>query len=80
MELGAIGAIAVASFWGVALSRLSRTWSNLLAATTAASASVYLLFAMFNFGVWQEWWLALGAMIPMIAAMNGPSPAAKSAP
>jgi O-antigen ligase len=75
MELGAIGAVAAASFWGVALSRLSRTWSNLLTATTAASASVYLLFAMFNFGVWQEWWLALGAMIPMIAAMNAPAPA-----
>ena len=72
MELGAIGAIAAAAFWGVALSRLSRTWSNLLAATTAASAAVYLLFAMFNFGVWQEWWLALGAMIPMLAAMNAP--------
>ena len=74
MELGAIGAVAAASFWGVALSRLSRTWSNLLAATTAASAAVYLLFAMFNFGVWQEWWLALGALIPMIAAMNAPAP------
>jgi O-antigen ligase len=73
MELGSIGAIAAASFWGLALSRLSRTYSNLLAATTAASASVYLLFAMFNFGVWQEWWLALGAMIPMIAAMNAPA-------
>ncbi len=72
MELGAIGAVAAASFWGVALSRLSRTWSNLLVATTAASASVYLLFAMFNFGVWQEWWLALGAMVPMLAAMNTP--------
>jgi O-antigen ligase len=72
MELGAIGAVAAAAFWGVALSRLSRTWSNLLVATTAASASVYLLFAMFNFGVWQEWWLALGALIPMIAAMNAP--------
>jgi O-antigen ligase len=73
MELGAIGAVAAASFWGVALSRLSRTYSNLLAATTAASASVYLLFAMFNFGVWQEWWLALGTMIPMLAAMNTPA-------
>ena len=85
MELGAIGAVAAAAFWGLAFARLSHAWSNLLTATTAASAAVYLLFAMLSFGVWQEWWLALGAMIPMIAAMNAPSaeinaPAAKSAP
>ena len=63
LELGVIGAVAAAAFWGVTLSRLSRAWSDLLIAATRPRAAVYLLFGMFNFGVWQEWWLALGALI-----------------
>ncbi len=35
-----------------------------------AAATVYLLYGTFNFGVWQEWWLALGALIAVIAAMS----------
>ncbi len=78
MELGAIGAVTAAAFWGVAFSRLSRPNPSLAAAATAACASVYLLFGV-NFGVWQEWWLALGALIAVMAVMNlesGPPPAA----
>ena len=41
------------------------TWT----AATAACAVVYLLFGV-NFGVWQEWWLALGAVVAMLAVMN----------
>ena len=69
LELGAIGAIAAAAFWGVALARLSRPAPSLAAAATAASAAVYLLFGV-NFGVWQEWWLALGALVAMLGVMN----------
>jgi O-antigen ligase len=69
LELGAIGALLAAAFWGLALSGLSRAQSSLRAAATAACASVYLLFGV-NFGVWQEWWLGLGALIAMLSAMN----------
>jgi O-antigen ligase len=69
MELGAIGAVTAAAFWGVAFSRLSRPSPSLAAAATAACASVYLLFGV-NFGVWQEWWLALGALIAVMAVMS----------
>jgi hypothetical protein len=68
MELGAIGAVAAAAFWGLALTRLSRPTPSLAAAATAASAAVYLLFGV-NFGVWQEWWLALGALVAMLGVM-----------
>jgi O-antigen ligase len=69
LELGAIGAVAAAAFWGVALARLARPAPNLVAAATAASATAYLLFGV-NFGIWQEWWLALGALLALMAVMN----------
>jgi O-antigen ligase len=72
LELGAVGAVAAAAFWGVALSRLSRPTPSLAAAATAACAAVYLLSGV-NFGVWQEWWLALGALIAVFAVMNAPA-------
>jgi hypothetical protein len=69
LELGAVGAVAAAAFWGLALARLSRPAPSLAAAATAACAAVYLLSSV-NFGVWQEWWLALGALIAVFAVMN----------
>ncbi len=69
LELGAVGAVTAAAFWGVVLSRLSRPAPSLAAAAAAASASVYLLFGV-NFGVWQEWWLALGALVALLAVAN----------
>jgi O-antigen ligase len=79
MELGAIGAVTAAAFWGVAFSRLSRPTPNLGAAATAACASAYLLFGV-NFGVWEEWWVALGALIAVMAVMNTPAGVAATAP
>ena len=69
LELGAIGAVAAAAFWGVALTRLSRPEPSLATAATGACVAAYLLFGV-NFGVWQDWWLALGALVAMLAAMN----------
>jgi O-antigen ligase len=64
LELGAVGAVLAAAFWiGVwslieALARRDRT-----AGAAAAAASVaYLTIGALSFGVWQEWWLGLGAM------------------
>jgi O-antigen ligase len=69
MELGVIGAVLAASFWGLALAGLARPQARLAIGATAASAAVYLLFGV-NFGVWQEWWLGLGATIAMLAVLN----------
>ncbi|HEX4179379.1 MAG TPA: O-antigen ligase family protein [Caulobacteraceae bacterium] len=64
LELGAVGSVLAAVFWiGVwslieALTRRDRT-----AGAAAAGASVaYLTIGALSFGVWQEWWLGLGAM------------------
>jgi O-antigen ligase len=70
LELGLIGAVAAAAFWGLTLARLSRPKADLTTTATAASAAVYLLFGGVNFGVWQEWWLALGALVAVLAALH----------
>lgn len=69
LELGLAGAVAAAAFWGLSLSRLSREEHDLEMAGVAGSMTVFLLFAWVSFGVWQAWWLALGAYVPVIAAM-----------
>ena len=87
LELGVVGAVLAAAFWGVALVRLSQPRRSLRTAAVCACAAVYLLFGV-NFGVWQEWWLALGALIALLGAANAraaeadpppaPPPAAES--
>jgi hypothetical protein len=71
LELGAVGAVSVAVFWGVTLPRLARPTPSLTAAATAASSAVFLLFLAINFGIWQEYWLALGALVGVLAALHG---------
>lgn len=63
LELGAVGAVLCAAFWVVTLRRLERPLSNVTGASVTAAAAVYLLFGALNFGAWQEWWLALGALV-----------------
>jgi O-antigen ligase len=64
LELGAIGAALAGVFfcwlaYGVVrLSRESRTE----AAMAAAALVAYLVIGGLSFGVWQEWWLGLGAL------------------
>ena len=69
MELGVVGAVLAAAFWGVTLMGLARPKARLTAMAAAASASVYLLFGV-NFGVWQEWWLGLGALVAVLTVTN----------
>ena len=57
-------------------SRLSRPKGDPTAAAAAACAAVYLLFGFINFGLWQDWWLALGALIAVLAALHQPSTSA----
>lgn len=62
VELGAVGAILAAAFWVLLLCGLRRDRPDAAVATSAATAAAYLTFGAISFGVWQEWWLALGAL------------------
>jgi len=73
LELGVVGAVAAAAFWSLSLIRLSRPTSDLAMTGVAGSVAVYLVFGWLNYGVWQGWWVALGALIPVLAAMRSNS-------
>jgi len=62
MELGLIGAVAAAIVWAAIFAGLSRPARSPAAAASAAAAAAYLVFGAVSFGVWQEWWLGLGAL------------------
>jgi O-antigen ligase len=74
LELGLVGAVAAAVFWAISLVRLASPAPSLAKAAVAGSATVYLLFGALNFGVWQEWWLGLGALVVMLAGMLSERP------
>lgn len=64
LELGAVGAAITALFWlwlGGRIDAIEET-DRPLAAACAACASGYLTIGALSFGVWQEWWLGLGAL------------------
>jgi O-antigen ligase len=63
LELGALGAVLTAGFWGLMLWRVAeRAHERLWAATASATATVYLVIGAISFGLWQEWWICLGAL------------------
>lgn len=78
LELGAAGAAIAALVWILVFRRLARDERSLMAAAAAGSASVYLLFGLISFGVWQEWWLALAALTAVIATLGDAEEAATS--
>ena len=63
LELGAPGALLAALFFGWLFYKVARVAKQdpVWAAVACATGSVYLLIGAISFGVWQEWWLALGA-------------------
>ena len=64
LELGAAGAALTAALigWiGSVLASQARVNSS-LAAAGAGSLTAYLVIGSLSFGVWQEWWLALGGL------------------
>lgn len=69
LELGLVGVLLAAAFWWVVLNRLRRDGPDPAAAAVAGSAAVYLLFGALNFGAWQDWWLSLGALLAVAAAL-----------
>jgi O-antigen ligase len=69
LELGMIGAGVLALTWAFVFRRLAGDARDLVTCAAAGSAAVYLFFGMGSFGLWQEWWLALGALAAMMAAL-----------
>lgn len=64
LELGAVGAALVGVFFAVlayGIVRLTEQ-SRGLGAMAAAALTAYIVIGGLSFGVWQEWWLALGAL------------------
>ena len=68
LELGVIGATAAAVFWVALFARMSRPKADAATAVSAAAASAYLVIGAVSFGVWQEWWLAVGALCAALCA------------
>ncbi len=64
LELGALGAALGALFWGWLFTRIAVMVDEdrTMAAAATASAVAYLTIGALSFGVWQEWWLAVGAV------------------
>lgn len=79
LELGVIGATAATVFFVVLFLRLSRPEPDAAAAAGAASAVAYLVFGAVSFGVWQEWWLALGAFSATICVVLARVPVTRRA-
>lgn len=68
LELGALGAALAALFWAWIFTRIAALVSEdrNMAAATAACAVAYLTIGALSFGVWQEWWLAVGAVAVVV--------------
>jgi O-antigen ligase len=81
LELGAVGAGLAALFWAWLFSRLDRVaeTDRPMAAAAAATACVYLIIGALSFGIWQEWWIALGALAAAVCAIGFTARRAQSA-
>lgn len=78
LELGALGAALAAAFFAWVLYRIvAWTGENRRdGAMAAATLTAYVLVGGLSFGVWQEWWLALGviAAIGCVIAQKSSAP------
>lgn len=75
LELGGVGGIVAASLWGIILLGLRRPDRDPRAAAAGGTAFAYLTFNAFSFGVWQEWWLALGGLAATLCVLLIRTPA-----
>ena len=62
LELGLIGAVSAAVLWAAVFAGMGRGSRHSSMAAAAGCGVAYLVFGAVSFGVWQEWWLALGAL------------------
>lgn len=75
LELGLVGVFAVAAFWVLVFLRLARKERDPAVVAAAASCTAYLVFGSVSFGVWQEWWLGLGALMATAVTVAARAPA-----
>ncbi|MDO1558490.1 O-antigen ligase family protein [Brevundimonas sp. 2R-24] len=59
LELGLAGSVLAAAFWALVFAGRSGKPGG---ASAVAAGSAYFIIGALSFGVWQEWWLALGAL------------------
>jgi len=71
LETGAVGVAMAALFWAWLFVRIDTVVADdrPAAAVMTATAAAYLTIGAISFGVWQEWWLALGAFALVACAM-----------
>jgi O-antigen ligase len=71
LETGAVGVALAALFWAWLFVRIDLVAADdrPAAAVMAATAAAYLTIGAISFGVWQEWWLALGAFAMAACAL-----------
>ncbi len=67
LELGAIGAVLAAGLWWLLFRAAASVENRTARAGATAAAAAYFVIGALSFGVWQEWWLALGALTAMWA-------------
>ncbi len=70
LELGAVGAGLVILFWVWLFEQIAKLCDHdrISGAMAAAVAVAYLAIGALSFGVWQEWWLGLGALCIVFCA------------
>ena len=63
-ELGAPGALLGTGFWVWLWLRIAAhaEGARLFASVASATAAVYIVISAVGFGLWQEWWLCVGAL------------------
>ena len=72
-ELGLPGAVLGTLFWLWLWQRIGEAArrDRLYGATAAATATVYLTLSSISFGLWQAWWLGVGAFAMMLCILLG---------
>jgi O-antigen ligase len=72
-ELGLPGALLGTLFWLWLWGRIGDCAgrNRLYGATAAATATAYLTLGSVSFGLWQEWWLCVGAFAMALCVMLG---------
>jgi O-antigen ligase len=72
-ELGLPGALLGTLFWLWLWGRIAAcaAHNRLHSATAAAAATVYLVIGAVSYGLWQEWWLCVGAFAMALCVLLG---------
>jgi O-antigen ligase len=75
MDMGAVGALAVAAVFAVLGVRMARgPLSRVQGAAVAGTLTVGLMIGAASFGLWQEWWLAVLALASGLVGLTFQKP------